>query len=87
MWDFEGMGNAEYAEAFRILVLPAVMSFLPDHILVSSGSDAVEEDFIGNCCLTPAIYYAMTNSILATAGQDIPIVVVLGGGYNFLCNC
>jgi len=82
IWDFGGMGNAEYAEAFRDLVLPAVMSFEPDLILVSSGFDAAEGDFIGDCCLTPAIYYAMTNSLLATAGRDIPIVVVLEGGYN-----
>ena len=61
MWDFEGMGNAEYAKGFRNLVLRAVMSFVPDHILVLSGFDAAEGDFIGDCYPTPAIYYATKN--------------------------
>ncbi|KAL7545525.1 hypothetical protein ACHAWF_008874 [Thalassiosira exigua] len=82
MWDHEEMGNAEYAEAFRRLVLPNILSFQPGLILVSSGFDAAKGDTLGDCCLTPSMYYAMTNSLLAAVGWDIPIVVVTEGGYN-----
>lgn len=81
VWD-ESVGNADYAAAFSSLVLPSIMSYGPDLILISSGLDAAKGDRIGDCFLTPPMYYALTNSILATAGQKIPIVVVLEGGYN-----
>ena len=82
MWDYEGMGNAQYADAFRYLVLPAIISFAPELILVSSGFDAVEGDSLGDCCLTPSMYYSMTNSLLAAVGRQVPICTVLEGGYN-----
>mmetsp|Transcript_28185 Transcript_28185/g.60042 ORF Transcript_28185/g.60042 Transcript_28185/m.60042 type:complete len:471 (-) Transcript_28185:56-1468(-) len=88
MWD-DSVGNEDYAEAFHRLVLPAIVAFEPDLILVSSGFDAAEGDILGDCRLTPAMYYAMTNSLLGAVGREIPIVVVLEGGYNLdvIANC
>jgi len=81
IWN-DSVGNEEYAEAFCSLVMPAIASFEPDLVLISSGFDAAEGDRIGDCSLTPAMYYAMTNALLVAAGRETPIVAVLEGGYN-----
>lgn len=82
VWGLGGMGDTEYAEAFRNVVLPALDAFDPDLIIVACGLDAAKGDLLGDCGLSPAMYYAMTNSLLITCGQDIPIVIAQEGGYN-----
>lgn len=82
VWTRSGMGNEEYATAFAELVLPVLSSFQPDLILVACGLDAAKGDLLGDCGLTPDMYYIMTKSLLDQAGADIPLVVVLEGGYN-----
>ena len=62
--------------------MPALASFEPDLVLILSGFDAAEGDRIGDCSLTPAMYYAMTNALLVAAGRGTPIVAVLERGYN-----
>lgn len=76
------MGNEEYATAFAELVLPVLSSFQPELILVACGLDAAKGDLLGDCGLSPDAYYVMTKSLLDQAGADIPMVVVLEGGYN-----
>jgi hypothetical protein len=76
------MGNEEYAGAFAELVLPVLSSFNPDLIMIGSGLDAAQGDLLGDCGLTPEMYYIMTESLLEEVGRDIPVVVVLEGGYN-----
>ena len=76
-----GMGNTEYAIAFHALVLPILSAFNPDLIIVSCGFDAVCGDPIGDCNVTPIMYYHMTRSLLQTI-EHVPIVVALEGGYN-----
>lgn len=82
VWDTAGMGNTEYAAAFSELVLPVLSAFDPDLILVSCGFDAAKGDSLGDCKLTPDMYYIMTNSLLDEAGRDTPIVMALEGGYD-----
>jgi len=77
-----GMTNVEYAAAFRELVLPALQDFEPDLILVGSGFDAAKGDLLGDCGLSPEMYYTLTKSVLETAGVETPMVVILEGGYN-----
>mmetsp|Transcript_14520 Transcript_14520/g.40058 ORF Transcript_14520/g.40058 Transcript_14520/m.40058 type:complete len:237 (-) Transcript_14520:1207-1917(-) len=83
------MGNVEYAAAFAELVLPVMQSFGPDLILVACGLDAAAGDLLGDCGLTPEMYYIMTSSLLQTTGRSIPMVVVLEGGYQLdvISNC
>lgn len=81
-WPRGGMGNEEYAAAYAEIVLPALDAFDPDLILVSCGLDAAKGDLIGDCGLSPEMYYIMTKSLLDQAGAAIPFVVVLEGGYN-----
>ena len=39
-------------------------------------------DLLGDCGLSPDMFYIMTKSLLDQAGADIPLVAVLEGGYN-----
>jgi acetoin utilization deacetylase AcuC-like enzyme len=75
------MTNDEYAAAFTHLVLPVVYNFKPDLILIACGFDAAKGDLIGDCGLTPDMYYSMTRSLLE-ASPKTPFVVALEGGYN-----
>lgn len=77
-----GMGNTEYAAAFTELVLPVLSEFDPDLIIVACGLDAAKGDLLGDCGLSPDMYYILTRSLLDTSGSDIPIVVALEGGYH-----
>ncbi len=79
-WDVKQVGNVEYAAAFSELILPLVSAFDPSLVMISSGFDAAQGDLIGDCLLSPEMYYRMTRSLLATAG--VPTVVALEGGYN-----
>ena len=88
-WTKSGVGNIEYAAAFTELILPLIVEYEPDLILVSCGFDAAAGDLLGDCTLTPHMYYCMTKSILRSLGEEIPIVIALEGGYNVnvICNC
>eukprot|EP00977_Amphora_coffeiformis_P000124 scaffold28_cov155-Amphora_coffeaeformis.AAC.7 len=77
-----GMGNREYAAAFCELVLPVMEKFQPDLVMIACGADAAEGDLLGDCGLTPDMYYIMTQSVIETAGIDTPLVVISEGGYN-----
>jgi len=82
VWKEGGMGNTEYAAAFTEVVLPVLSSFDPDLIIVACGFDAADGDSLGDCALTPDMYYIMTQSLLETAGRDTPFVLALEGGYD-----
>ena len=88
-WDVKKVGNTEYAAAFSELILPLVSAFDPSLVMISSGFDAAQGDLIGDCLLSPEMFYRMTRSLLATAGVDVPTVVALEGGYNLdvISNC
>lgn len=86
-WTKGGVGNIEYAAAFSELILPLMIEIEPDLVLISSGFDAAKGDLLGDCELTPEMYYCMTKSILLGLGKDVPIVIALEGGYNVEVNC
>lgn len=82
VWPKAGMGNTEYAAAFSEIVLPVLSAFNPDLIIIACGLDAAKGDLLGDCGLSPDMFYIMTKSLLETAGEDIPFVVALEGGYH-----
>jgi histone deacetylase 6 len=82
VWGQGGMGDVEYAAAFAEVVLPVLSSFGPDLILIAAGFDAAKGDLLGDCGLSPEMYYAMMNSVLEAAGRSTPVVCILEGGYN-----
>ena len=76
----EGMGDAEYLEAFDRVLLPIARSFAPDIVLVSCGFDAADGDPLGGMRLSPAGYAAMTARLRELAGGRL--VLALEGGYD-----
>lgn len=78
-WPHDKVGDLEYQEAFRSIVLPALRGFDPDLILVASGFDAVKGDVLAGTCLPPRSYYDMTRQLLTLKK---PMAVILEGGYS-----
>ena len=81
-WSHGGMGNTEYAAAFHELILPLLVDFQPDMLIISCGLDAAMGDLLGGCDLTPDFYHAMTRATIEAVGPETPIVCALEGGYS-----
>lgn len=79
-----GSGAREYAAALRSVVLPRLVDFAPDVLLVSCGFDAHEDDPLGGMRLRDEDYGAFTRSAWqAAAACGTPrLGVVLEGGYD-----
>ena len=73
-----GSGEHEYLAAFDEIVLPALLSFRPDLLIISAGFDAHRDDPLAGMDLTEDSFAAMTKRVLNVA----PIVSVLEGGYH-----
>lgn len=74
------MGDGEYLEAMRRVVLPAASAFDPELILVSAGFDGVVGDEIGGCHVTPECFGTMTAMLMTLARGRV--VLALEGGYK-----
>jgi acetoin utilization deacetylase AcuC-like enzyme len=73
-----GTGEERYIEAFTEQVVPALTSFKPEMLFISSGFDAHKDDPLGGMRLTEHSFARMTQMV-----KDIaPVVSVLEGGYN-----
>jgi len=78
-----GCGNPEYLGVLRRLIVPAVISFSPDLILVSCGFDAHRDDPLASMALSFEGYRAMANTMRRLADECCGgrIGYVLEGGY------
>ena len=74
------IGDAEYAAAFELVVVPITQTFEPELVIVSAGFDAAEGDPLGGYSVTPRGYAHMTRPLMDVAGGRL--VVVLEGGYH-----
>lgn len=65
-------------------VLPRMLEFKPDLILVSAGFDMHPSDPLTNLCVTAKDYYELTRMLVDSANKTCGgrIVSVLEGGYN-----
>lgn len=70
---------ADYAYAFRNVILPALERFRPDLILVSAGQDGLSDDPVHGMALVPDDYGTFA-AMLASYGS--PVALVLEGGYG-----
>ena len=74
-----GSGDVAYANAFRSLVEPAVLSFEPQLLIVSAGFDAHVDDPLADMAVTADGFREMA----ARCTQLCPrVAAVLEGGYN-----
>lgn len=79
-----GMGDTEFLDVFRRIVVPVGEEFAPELVLVSAGFDAHRDDPLGGMNLTESGYAALTDEILRLARStcDGHAVFVLEGGYD-----
>lgn len=88
-WSQGGMRNNDYAAAFYELILPLLVDYNPDLLIISCGLDAAMGDLLGGCELTPGFFHAMTKAALEAVGPETPVVCALEGGYamNVIPHC
>jgi len=79
-----GCADAEYAQVFHDIIVPAAENFAPDWILVSAGFDPHRRDPLGGMAVTDEGFALMTRRLLALAAQftDAKIAFLLEGGYD-----
>ncbi|XP_054723790.1 histone deacetylase 6-like [Uloborus diversus] len=73
-------GDGDYLAAFFHIVLPVAYEFSPDFVLVSAGFDAIHDDPLGGCFVTPPCFGIMTKLLSGLCNGKI--VLALEGGYN-----
>ena len=79
-----GCADAEYAQAFHDIVVPAADIFAPDWILVSAGFDPHRRDPLGGMAVTDEGFAFMAQRLLGLADKfaDGKIAFLLEGGYD-----
>jgi acetoin utilization deacetylase AcuC-like enzyme len=78
-----GSAEALWLPLIDRVVLPAAVAFEPELILVSAGFDAHVEDPLAECCLQTASFMKLATRVRMLARSlDVPLGVVLEGGYN-----
>jgi acetoin utilization deacetylase AcuC-like enzyme len=79
-----GDDGGPFREAFESRILPNLMSFHPDLILISAGFDAHQDDPLANLRLVEADFAWATDQIAEVARKQAGgrVVSMLEGGYN-----
>jgi acetoin utilization deacetylase AcuC-like enzyme len=79
-----GCGDADYLNAFRSLIVPAIDRFKPQFILVSAGFDAHADDPLSGMFVSTSGFAEMTRLTLEAAYRhcDGRLVSFLEGGYD-----
>ncbi|XP_071071232.1 histone deacetylase 9 isoform X5 [Dasypus novemcinctus] len=81
------MGDIEYLEAFRTVVMPVAKEFDPDMVLVSAGFDALEGHTppLGGYKVTAKCFGHLTKQLMALANGRV--VLALEGGHDLTAIC
>ena len=79
-----GDGSAEFRQAIRAIVLPALNAFAPEFVFVSAGFDAHERDPLAQLALKDDDFAWVTAELIEIAGKHAGgrLVSVLEGGYD-----
>jgi acetoin utilization deacetylase AcuC-like enzyme len=79
-----GFGDAEYADAFRTVILPVAEEYQPEFVLVSAGFDPHYRDPLASMNVTEAGFAAMARGLVDLAGRVCGgrCVAILEGGYD-----
>jgi acetoin utilization deacetylase AcuC-like enzyme len=78
-----GSGDETFVSLVEHVVAPLAGAYRPQLVLVSAGFDAHREDPLAECSVSDQGYAAMAAAVgrMAAAEGDVPIGVVLEGGY------
>ncbi len=73
-----------YRDAFSNVIIPSVIAYEPDLIMISAGFDAHRLDPLANIELTEQDFYELTSGIVRVAQKvcDGRVVSLLEGGYH-----
>ncbi|MCY4306352.1 MAG: acetoin utilization protein AcuC [Aestuariivita sp.] len=71
--------DSEMAYVRDELILPHVIDFCPDAIILQCGADAVEDDPLSHLSLTSNAHWGILRSLLKLSSR---LLVLGGGGYN-----
>ncbi len=79
-----GCGDAEYLATFRAVVVPALLEFRPQMLLVSAGFDAHARDPLASMQVSTAGFGALAARLREVAAEvcDGRMVLALEGGYD-----
>jgi acetoin utilization deacetylase AcuC-like enzyme len=79
-----GDGGAEFREAMESVILPRLVAFKPQLLVISAGFDAHTRDPLANLNFVEADYTWVTQKLMGIADQycDGRIVSLLEGGYD-----
>ena len=79
-----GATDDDYRTSFSEILEPAIKTFQPQFILVSSGFDAHQDDPLASLCLSDAAFRFLIERTCALAQRlaDGRLLIVLEGGYN-----
>jgi acetoin utilization deacetylase AcuC-like enzyme len=79
-----GAVDEDYQLVFAAVVIPVLLQFAPDFIIVSAGFDAHERDPLGGMRLSAGAFGAMTADLREVAEQCCRgrLVAVTEGGYD-----
>jgi acetoin utilization deacetylase AcuC-like enzyme len=79
-----GVGDSGFLEIYNEIIIPKLINYKPDIILVSAGYDAHWNDPLANMGLSLSGYTRISEKLVKAAEQmcDSKIVFTLEGGYN-----
>lgn len=79
-----GSGDDEYITVFKDILIPALMDYTPEIILISAGFDAHYLDPLSNTHITTEGFASLTNLVMDIAKETTSgkIVSALEGGYS-----
>ncbi len=79
-----GSGHAAYLATFERVVLPALLRFRPELIVIASGLDASVMDPLGRMMCSSETYRLMTRALMCAAADlcDGRIIATHEGGYS-----
>ena len=79
-----GSGSREFREAWEGIILPCLIEFEPEFLLISAGFDAHEADPLASLRLTEEDYVWITRKLIKIADEHCQgrIVSTLEGGYD-----
>ena len=79
-WMQAGLGDADYFAAFELVVMPILVEFAPQLLIVSAGFDAALGDPQGKCKMSPSGFAHLTRQLNTLS--DCPLVAIFEGGYH-----
>ena len=79
-----GSGHGAYLAAFERAVIPALLRFRPELIVIASGLDSSAMDPLGRMLCTSATYRALAEQVLAAAAATCAgrVIATHEGGYS-----